>query len=406
MVATLLLWLLVWGGMFSGIYNIQSPEFLSSAFDFIQGTRALLPIFAVYLCLLWILAARPKFPFVKSPIGFFFAYCCLGLLTSLFLSPDRVTSLYWGGIYLAPFLVIWLALGNTESGNCISRLIYVNYTIFFMVTVSLLPEAFRTGWGNLPPFQQYELPFGLGLIRTNGAGRFALVVISVSAVRLIIQKKKTRFLWLFFLFPSLFLLTQTQSRTALLGLVVAGILFVFLRGMDWRFIFVGPLAAFVVWISGLEWRAHGHWDNLLSLTGREVTWQKALEQIKHSPFLGWGFHGDRILLQVEHMHNSYLHAMIHTGLIGAIFFLAAIIGIWLLILKIYLRRRASNIQLADNPLLIESILIIGFLTARSFFESTAAFYGVDLLLLLPAMAYLSLSAQEITEEAEFPPEKS
>jgi len=28
------------------------------------------------------------------------------------------------------------------------------------------------------------------------------------------------------------------------------------------------------------------------------------------------------------------------------------------------------------------------LTARSFFESTAAFFGVDLLLLVPTMAYL------------------
>jgi hypothetical protein len=37
---------------------------------------------------------------------------------------------------------------------------------------------------------------------------------------------------------------------------------------------------------------------------------------------------------------------------------------------------------------MQSVLILGFLTARSFFESTAAFYGVDLLLLVPAVAYI------------------
>jgi hypothetical protein len=34
------------------------------------------------------------------------------------------------------------------------------------------------------------------------------------------------------------------------------------------------------------------------------------------------------------------------------------------------------------------------LTARSFFESTAAFYGVDLLLLAPAMVFIWMWAKE------------
>mgnify|MGYP006863139408 CR=1 FL=1 len=39
-------------------------------------------------------------------------------------------------------------------------------------------------------------------------------------------------------------------------------------------------------------------------------------------------------------------------------------------------------------LLMQSVLILGFLTARSFFESTAAFYGVDLLLVVPAVCFI------------------
>jgi len=37
--------------------------------------------------------------------------------------------------------------------------------------------------------------------------------------------------------------------------------------------------------------------------------------------------------------------------------------------------------------------LLGFLTVRGFFESTAAFYGVDLLLFIPAMAYIYLWAK-------------
>ncbi|MGB8951130.1 MAG: O-antigen ligase family protein [Candidatus Aminicenantales bacterium] len=394
------LWLLSWGAMFTGIYNVQSKTFLNNVFTFFQGARAFLPVLAVYLCLIWILATRPKFPFIKNPIGFLYAYSIVGILTSVFLSPEKMISLYWVGVYLAPLLVVWVAMERKDCVGCLRLLIYVNYAIFFLVTCSLFPESLGAGWGHVTRFQFYSLPFNLGQIRSNGAARFALVVIIVSAVRLLVLEKKRRFLWLLFLPPTLFLLTQTQSRTSLMGLAVTSMLFVLLRGIDWRYIFIGPVAAFVVWISGIKWRAHGQFSSLIFLTGRELTWQKALEQIKNSPFLGWGFHGDRILLQSEHMHNSYLHALIHGGIVGAVFFLAAIAGIWIHILRSGLFRRVREMKGADQALVIESILIIGFLSARSLFESTAAFYGVDLFLLIPAMAYVSFTAWDNPEDSE------
>ena len=42
----------------------------------------------------------------------------------------------------------------------------------------------------------------------------------------------------------------------------------------------------------------------------------------------------------------------------------------------------------DKPLVIVNVLLIGFFSARSLFESTAAFYGVDLLMFLPAIVYV------------------
>jgi len=380
--------------MFSGLYNIQSPNFLSNPVSFIHGARALLPVLAVYISIIWIFATRSRFPFFKVPVGLLFYYCLIGIATSLFLSPDTLTSLYWAGIYLSPLLVVWIALENPNSLNLLRRLISLNYIMVIIVTVSLLPEALNIARGRLPLDQFYNLPFNLGQIRSNGVGRFALVTIIVSFVHLITKTKKTRFLWLLLIFPSLFLLALSQSRTALLGLAVAGVLYAYLKGINWRFFFVGPVTTYIIWLSGFQWRLEGKIEKLIYLTNREETWQKGIEQIKHSPFLGWGFHADRILLQSEHMHNSYLHAMIQSGLFGAIFFLAAISGIWYLIFRTQLLKRVRMTHGSEQTELMESILILGFLTERSFFESTAAFYGVDLLLLVPAITYIYLWIKE------------
>ena len=393
-----LLWGLVWGGMFSGIYNWHWPEMFRNTLDAVQGLRAMAPLVAVYLCLVWILARRPKYPFAGNPLAFLMGYCAIGFVSSLFLSPDRTGSMYWLGLYLAPVLVAWYCVAKPDPAAFLRLLMTFNYAVFFFLTLALLPESLRIGWGQLPRFQQYTLPMGLGTIRTNGAGRFALIVIIVAVVRFLTGRTRKRWLWITAAAPALFLLIQTQSRTSLLGLALTGFLMVFLLGVDWRYIFVGPIAAAGVYLSGFKWRAAGQMGRLIGLTGREYTWQKGLVQIKASPFLGWGFNADRILLQSEHMHNSYLHAALHGGVFGLFFFAAALISLWILILRSKIIFRARRVQGPDRPFLFEALLIVGFLTARGFFESTGAFYGVDQLLLVPAAAYIGLMARRAPAE--------
>lgn len=393
-----ILWFFVWGGMFSGIYNIQSPRFLADPLSFIQGARAVLPIFAVYISLLWIFSHRARFPFGKSSLGLFFYYALIGLIFSFLLSPSTIVAVYWGIAYLSPFLVIWITMEHKDYLRFLSKLIYINYVVFIIVTLSVLPEAWKIASGELRFTQFYNLPFHLGQIRSNGVGRFALVVIIVSFVRFISQTSWKRFFWLVLVLPSLFLLAQTQSRTSLLGLAVASLLFVYLKSVDLRFLVVGPVVSYVIWISGIRWRVHGDIKRLLYLTGRENTWEQGLAQMKQTPFVGWGFHGDRLTLPMEHMHNSYLHALIQSGFLGAFFFGGAIISIWYLIFRSGIIRKVRDVKGPDKPLLMESIMILGFLTTRSLFESTGAFYGVDLLLLVPAIAFIYYWVKENQEQ--------
>lgn len=386
--AAIFFWLLVWGGMFSAPGPLR---FLSLGFNpvvIVQAFRPYFPIAAAYLLVIWILANRAHFPMRSNPLRFLLFYCAFGIVVSFFLSPDMTTSLYWASMYLSPFMVMWFIFDSGDPDRILKMLIYFNYGIFIVITLVLIPGAYEAQGPTSGRLSLWRLPFGLGTMVANGVGRFALVTIIIASMRFMATKQRLRFLWLAVIPPSLYLLARTQSRTALLGLTVVCVLVVFLLHVDWRLIFVGPIAAYVIYVSGFQWRARGQFQTLVNLSGREFTWERAFEMIKQSPFLGWGFHADRLLLNSEHMHNSFLHALIHSGIFGTVLFVAAFVSLWGAMLKSGVFARARLIKGSDKPLLIESVLIFGFMSARSFFESTGAFYGVDLLLLVPSMAYI------------------
>lgn len=382
------LWTLVWAGMFADPGSVRKLTFLSGLQPFFQGARSLLPLVAVYICLLWIFVKRDRFPFVRMPLGYLFVYCLIGLAASLFLSPDKFISSYYGLAYMSPLLVVWVAFEKDFPLELLGSVIMVNEFVVYGVMLALFPEVMRVGTVYNRYVQIFQLPFGLGEMRANGVGRFALAAIILAFIRLVTARYKLRFVWLVPVLPALFILAQSRSRSSLLGLAVCSMLFVFIWGLNWRLVIVGPLSAYVIWLSAIKWRLQGHVEKLMYLTGREFTWQKGLEQAKQSPLVGWGFHADRLLLDSEHMHNAWLHAAIQAGVLGMLLFAASIIGTWVLIFKAKLFSRIKSLAEPERRLLTQSLMLVGFLTARSFFESTAAFYGVDLLLFVPAACYI------------------
>jgi len=387
-ILSLVLWFMAWGGVFTGIYNLTPLPSIHDPLAFFQGARALLPVMASYFCLLWALATKARFRFGLTSLGFLCYYGALGLLASVFYSPDKVTALYWGSEYLAPLLAAWFITERPDPLPVLRTVLRLNAAVIVLLMLAVLPEAYRFGFGRATRFEIYMLPFGLGEVRANGVGRYALIVLIIAFANLATSSGKKRLLWLPLTIPALFILMQTQSRSALLGLAVASMLFVLIRGINLRFLVAGPVAAYAIWVSGFTWRAKGELSSLVFLTGRDNTWQKGLARIEHSPIFGWGFHADRLLLDSEHMHNSYLHAAIQAGIIGALLFAAAVAVLWAFLWKSGVIRRIRTVEGQDQALLMQSVLILGFLTARSFFESTAAFYGVDLLLLVPAVCFI------------------
>ena len=121
------------------------------------------------------------------------------------------------------------------------------------------------------------------------------------------------------------------------------------------------------------------------LSGRSSVWQEGLKLFWESPILGYGFHADRLKLNA-HMHNSLLHAMVQTGLVGTIPFVTALILGWIALIKVFIVRH--TLPLVHRHLVVQACALLMFLSLRTIPESTGAFFGVDLLLLIPILLYL------------------
>lgn len=127
----------------------------------------------------------------------------------------------------------------------------------------------------------------------------------------------------------------------------------------------------------------------LTLSGRTLVWAEAWELFKRAPAFGSGFHADRRLLGT-HIHNSFLHALVQTGSIGATMFVAAL-GLGWVLLLIAVKNR-GYLTVAHQGLVVQSTGVLTFLSIRTLTESTGAFFGVDWLILAPLLLYLQVVA--------------
>jgi tetratricopeptide (TPR) repeat protein len=133
--------------------------------------------------------------------------------------------------------------------------------------------------------------------------------------------------------------------------------------------------------------SQGSLRRFAKFTGRTAVWAEGLKLFRDSPFLGFGFHADRLILGT-HMHNAFLHSLLQTGIMGAIPFMGALIFGWVLLFRT--ARKLAQFPLSHKHLVIQSGGILAFLTMRSFPESTGAFFGIDWLILAPILLYLHL----------------
>jgi O-antigen ligase len=132
-------------------------------------------------------------------------------------------------------------------------------------------------------------------------------------------------------------------------------------------------------------------QDLVTLTGRTGYWHDAWPYILQSPVWGWGPQADR-WLGIGHIHNAYLYALLQAGFVGLGLFVAGLAWTWWQLIVVVRGRIAD--RLGQRQMLVIAAGILGFFTARSIPEVSGAMFAVDLMVMLPAMAYIGLLAKE------------
>ena len=138
---------------------------------------------------------------------------------------------------------------------------------------------------------------------------------------------------------------------------------------------------------------------ILTLSGRtNGVWADAWNLFLTSPWLGYGFQADRIFLNGQNAHNTLLHTLIQTGIIGTVPFILA--GL-LIFYMLYRLLRNPNLPPIQKTFLLEITAVLIFLILRGITESFA-FYSADWLFMAPIIAYIQvlyLGAEKLDKPA-------
>ena len=118
-------------------------------------------------------------------------------------------------------------------------------------------------------------------------------------------------------------------------------------------------------------------------------YENGLAAFWDAPLLGRGQWADR-LVTGEHVHNSYLQALLNAGILGGIPYVASWIAGWVLFFRLQKRRRLLRPE--DRLALLEAGTVMMFFTVRSIPETTTASFAVDLLVMAAVYVYLETLA--------------
>jgi O-antigen ligase len=396
------LWFVLWGGYNTDITRLLRPGFPTDTLDLIHGLRAILPALAGWVaCLVIFVRSKRLFGWIVGPLGLMLLYAIIGLLSSVALSMEPVTAVYYGINYLAIILVI-LAISLVEDPlPDLLRVLKFTWGVGLMLTLGLLgvipflgsqaivptegsPVGIRayTGSGSL---------LGMSATRNTGFARYA--AISALALFPTLLRKGTRLTvriaFGILLCASLYALYIANGRTEIAAFAVSMMLIVLLqRARRVIYILMGTAGAILVGMYGFYsgffryfTRASGRIDP--TFTGRTEIWANGWRYIMSSPFVGLGFQADRIYIG-WHMHNAFLHVLIQSGFIGGVAMYLALAIVWYHLIYHFLVHPPADESLV--PAEIAAIFL--FTTTSSMTESTFAYYSANWLLAAPIVAYV------------------
>ncbi|MDR3573735.1 MAG: O-antigen ligase family protein [Anaerolineaceae bacterium] len=390
--SALLLWGCLWCNLNTGFWNIT---FANSVYDWQLSIRAALPFIVIPVAAL-VLLRKGKLALPKtSPSRLLFIYGIIVTFASIF-SPGIMASLYWSLPFLGTILAAWTFIDRGDPLESSRQLLTITWVATFIVAAIIGYQARNSVFGDTAT--GYGVIGELnGLSRSSGVARWAAVPGLVCLIRAYHTRRSSHIaLYLGSAAFSFFIVYRMQSRGAVFG-SVAALLFSLLVSSRMRR-YALPFAGFALIVIFLldspatvsnnvaTYIKRGQTkEEFLSMTGRTRTYEHGIAAFEDAPIFGRGQWADRIVIH-EHVHNSFLQALLNGGVVGGIPYIASWVAGWLLFYR--LQKKNALLGAEDRVHVLESGAVMMFFTVRAIPETTTASFAVDQMVVVAIYVYL------------------
>jgi len=417
---TSFLCILVWSGYNSEIDYIMSPNWPDGFMNLIHGLRAFFPMVAAVMAAAQ-LAQRRSLPrwLGLGPLSLLFFYGVIGLASSIFISPKPIVASYWALQYISVIIVV-MAVGSASDPEAhLARFIATNWACCVALFLGLIVGIPVLGAGAVSQtagsplgVRAYGAPsilLGMAGSRNTGFGRFAAIVVILGLAHLLHSRKdrKTMFIWTPLMVIAGVALVLSQARTSWVSVLIAAAMLLMRATTKLRvpFIMLATMALPLVFLTGFANSFVLYLTRMqgidLTLTGRTGTWMQALNLLPQSPWIGFGFWADRYFLTgwrpgAANAQNTFVDALVQSGVIGFIPFVLALLWVWVAILRFYSTRPGKEVSSIPG----EVLGIISFFTIYSITEITYSFYSVGLMAMAPLFAHIQLRAYQYAQKRQ------
>jgi hypothetical protein len=372
-----------------------------------NALRACLPPLVLTVALLALVGARRRrSSWVERG---FWVYGLIMLLSGI-LYEATFPHFYYGIGFLGVVATAELGLRGRDAWGFAVRLNWASWIITTLALAALLffardalyaPDS-DSAYGVL---NRYQDQYGLGMSRSTGLSRMAVVPAIISLSFVLSGDIRQRLAAGTVFLGACYVIWIMQSRGAFFSF--SGALFFMAafgnRGRRAPFIlYAVAIAACVIPLVAPPGAIEAAWSHVTRSEGTEAfarasgrydIYSLLWEQWLQSPILGYGPEGDRIF--GCNAQNAWLYALMCGGVVGMVFFSAAMLAAWRALIVI--AARASPLPSFERRMFQITGTFLVFCTLRSIPENNAAVFSIDQLLQYPAMIYLSLLAGRLKD---------